>query len=240
MSFLDSIQRLLGNEMLVGTVENPQPYSPEEAARRKKRVEEMMMQQPQQKTGFLDSIKDFLMPTVSVQGKGTNFEDLSHLSDPVDEPSVPEMETVLPPKMPPKPQAQGNMWEQMGRTPSNPYSEQMQKAFGEQTPQFEGILRWGTPDDQGYMVNYGGENLDYNATGVNVNDDGSLDTGLFQINSNTFADFMKRKPERMAAYGITSYNDMKDPFKNMLMAKIIFDEQGQQAWYGSEYYRKRK
>lgn len=78
-----------------------------------------------------------------------------------------------------------------------------------------------------------GENGARNPRAENRNNDGSIDRGLFQINSNTFADFQRRKGDLMAQAGIRSYEDMFDPAKNAKMAKIIKDEQGWAAWYGA-------
>lgn len=76
------------------------------------------------------------------------------------------------------------------------------------------------------------ENGGYRPGAVNKNSDGSVDTGIFQINSNTFNDFMRRKKEQMNNLGINSYEDMTDIHKNALMAKLVRDEQGWGAWYG--------
>lgn len=65
-----------------------------------------------------------------------------------------------------------------------------------------------------------------------TNTDGSVDRGLFRINSNTFNDY-QRFPElnqQMQKYGINSWDDMKDPQKNAYMAKMIYDRQGWNAW----------
>lgn len=78
-----------------------------------------------------------------------------------------------------------------------------------------------------------GENQGRNPRAENRNNDGSIDRGLFQINSGTFADFQRRKGNLMAQAGIKSYEDMFDPAKNAKMAKIIHDEQGWNAWYGA-------
>lgn len=230
-----SLLSILGleKEPLSPLASNQQPYSEEERLARKKRMEEMLAQQPVEEESFLDKIKGFLSPPVSVSGVGTNIQDLSYLSDKPQKPVEP---------MEPKPmqESSSGSWEQYGRPASNPYSEQMKQVFGDKAEEFERILRWGNPDNSGYMVNYGGENLSFKADGTSrPNEDGSVDRGLFQINSNTFSDLMKRKPERLAAYGIKSYDDMLDPIKNMAVAKIIYEEQGTGAWYGSEQYRKR-
>lgn len=130
-------------------------------------------------------------------------------------------------------QPEDNEWSRVGRPPKNPYSDILKEVFGESADEMERVLRWGTPDDQGYGVNYGGENLSYDATHVNTNKDGSRDIGLFQINENTYNDFNRRNPQAIIAAGIKSYDDLFDPKLNARMAKIILDEQGFGAWYGA-------
>ena len=79
-----------------------------------------------------------------------------------------------------------------------------------------------------------GENGGWQATPTpNKNSDGTVDTGFMQINSATFNDFMRRKANLLRANGINSYADMNDPEKNIKMARIIYNEQGWNAWYGS-------
>jgi len=127
-----------------------------------------------------------------------------------------------------------NHWVQQSRPASNPYSNILQKVFGDEAPKFEQVLRWGQPTPGTSWGNgYGGENLSYDPQAEYQNDNGSLDRGLFQINSDTFDDFMKRKGDILKANGINSYDEMFDPYKNALMAKIIHDEQGFRAWYGA-------
>lgn len=79
----------------------------------------------------------------------------------------------------------------------------------------------------------GGENSTYNPMAVNNNRNGSTDVGLFQINSDTFNDFMRRVPKLLLASGITSYDQMYNPYLNAKMARIIYNQQGWDAWYGS-------
>lgn len=79
-----------------------------------------------------------------------------------------------------------------------------------------------------------GENPSHNPKPKDhVNKNGSLDRGLMQINSNTFKDFMRRKGKLLQSKGITSYEDMYDREKNLIMARIIWDEQGWKAWFGA-------
>jgi len=131
-------------------------------------------------------------------------------------------------------------WSMYGRPESNPYSDLIAEIFGPDSQNFEDILRWGTPDNQGYGINYGGENLDYNPTQVNYNDNGTRDIGLSQINEGTFNDYNNRRPDLMSQYGLqdVTYDQMVDPRLNLLMAKIIYDTQGPGAWYGGPMYRK--
>jgi hypothetical protein len=63
------------------------------------------------------------------------------------------------------------------------------------------------------------------------NKNGSFDVGAYQINSDTLADFMSRYPNTMKKMGVTSIEDMKDPRKNIQMAKLLQGEQGWGAWH---------
>lgn len=72
----------------------------------------------------------------------------------------------------------------------------------------------------------------YSPQAQGKNRDGSLDRGLMQINSNTFADYKRRMPGIMEQYGIKSYEDMYDMIKNIQMANLIRKYQGWDAWYG--------
>lgn len=92
---------------------------------------------------------------------------------------------------------------------------------------------FGEHAEEAYLT-LNGENGGWNPTVPdNKNNDGTLDRGLFQINSNTFNDFFRRKSKLLQANGINSYEDMYDPTKNAVMARIIYNEQGWNAWYGS-------
>ncbi len=77
----------------------------------------------------------------------------------------------------------------------------------------------------------GTENPQYEVNAHHHNKNGSVDTGLFQINSNTLADFLKRKPNSLKEIGVDSIEDLRDPLKNIQLAKLIFDEQGWDAWH---------
>jgi|YNPMSStandDraft_2_1061718.scaffolds.fasta_scaffold17307_2 hypothetical protein len=85
-----------------------------------------------------------------------------------------------------------------------------------------------------------GENASWNPKAININKDGSVDRGLFQINSNTFYDFKRRYPEKFKKYNINTFDDMDNPLKNALVAKMILDEQGYKAWYGAPSYLRNK
>lgn len=89
------------------------------------------------------------------------------------------------------------------------------------------------PEAENALRTLGGENSTYNPMAVNQNRNGSTDVGLFQINSDTFADFMNRVPKLLKANGITSYDQMYNPYLNAKMARIIYNQQGWDAWYGS-------
>lgn len=117
-----------------------------------------------------------------------------------------------------------------GQEVQNPYSREIAQAFGNEAQDAMRVLRYA--DESGKVK---GENTGFQ-TGTEVdipNNDGSIDRGLFRINSNTFADFMRRKGKLLAQYGIRTWDDMLNPQKNSFMAKIIKDEQGWKAWYAA-------
>lgn len=95
------------------------------------------------------------------------------------------------------------------------------------------------PGEQERGINTGpnrGENpsFGYGADMDAENPNGTIDRGLFRINSRHFQpDEMERRKAKLQAAGITGWDDMLDPVKNALMARIIFDEQGWKGWYAS-------
>lgn len=92
------------------------------------------------------------------------------------------------------------------------------------------------PNEKSRGVNTGpnvGENPLFQTKLDTPNSDGSIDRGLYRINSNTFADFMRRNPDLLLQNGISSWNDMLDPIKNMTMARIIMQGQGYKAFYAA-------
>lgn len=84
----------------------------------------------------------------------------------------------------------------------------------------------GTPNEVQQGFNHWGnrgENPDFRSDAVNINRGGSKDTGLFQINSDTFNGMMSNPywKSAMERRGITSYDQMNDPYKNALMGMLI-------------------
>ena len=111
-----------------------------------------------------------------------------------------------------------------------PYDKEIGGVFGDDWKDATRVLRY--TDEKGVIK---GENTGFQ-TGPEVdipNNDGSIDRGLYRINSNTFADFHRRKKSLLQKNGITSYRDMYEPTLNIKMAKIIYDEQGWGAWYAA-------
>lgn len=79
----------------------------------------------------------------------------------------------------------------------------------------------------------GTENPSYDPKAQYVNPGGrGTDIGIFQINTNTLTDFLRRHPKEFNKIGVDSPDDLYDPIKNIKVAKIIMDEQGWNAWYG--------
>lgn len=116
---------------------------------------------------------------------------------------------------------------EMKATPT-PFNDAIQKVFGDDWVNATNVLRW--LDDKGVVR---GENTQFDPSVTVKNKNGSEDRGLFQINSRTFEDFLRRKKDLLAENGIKSWDDMLNPEKNIKMAKIIYDEQGWKAWYGA-------
>ena len=78
-----------------------------------------------------------------------------------------------------------------------------------------------------------GENASFKPVVDATNTDGSVDRGLFRINSNTFNGVMAHPFWGKIArekFGINNWEDMNDPQKNAFMAKIIYERQGWGAW----------
>lgn len=100
------------------------------------------------------------------------------------------------------------------------------------------------PGEQERGVNLGpnaGENPLFNTTIDTTNDNGTIDRGLYRINSMHFfnpGEFNRRK-KLMQSVGIdvsspkAAWDDMKDQYKNMLMARIILREQGYKSFYAA-------
>lgn len=100
-------------------------------------------------------------------------------------------------------------------------------------------------DEQERGVNTGmnrGENPEFAVTNMDIpNGDGTIDRGLFRINSGTFDEMWNRTfngityplRSKMKKIGINSYADMENLEKNVKMAKLIYDEGGWRRWYAS-------
>jgi len=110
--------------------------------------------------------------------------------------------------------------QQQAMPQAGPYGSIISKYFGDQMPNALKTLQ--------------GENSAQNPRAENkYNSNGTVDRGLFQINSATFDDFMQRKGKQLRSMGINSFDDMFDPEKNAAMAKMIYDQQGWDGWYGA-------
>lgn len=112
-----------------------------------------------------------------------------------------------------------------------PYQEEINRYWQEKSNIANQILRYKNPATGEIL----GENTAYQAgRSVDIpNANGSIDRGLFRINSNTFLDFMERKSDILSQNGIYNWDDMLDPLKNAAMARIVYDEQGAGAWFAA-------
>ena len=107
------------------------------------------------------------------------------------------------------------------------YDQVINTTFGDEAENAKRVLK--RKQSSGKVV---GENT-IGKTGKEAdykNTDGSIDRGLFRINSRTFNDFQRRKRKVLETNGIYGWDDMLDPGKNTKMAKLIYDEQGFDAW----------
>jgi len=206
MSFIDYIRQFSKPKERVSPIVTPQQ-------------EEQYNPEPQ-KQNFLEQIKSLFDPqTIQWQASPEKIaEDKAKMQRTVDERYNESQKRFaeLQPQPTPTPT--------LAPTPEptqtgNPYSNMVAEIFGEDAPDFERVLM--------------GENASHNPQAVNKNDNGTEDRGIAQINENTFSDFQRRHPEELKKFEIESYDDMFDPLKNLIMAKMIFDEQGYDAFFGA-------
>lgn len=114
--------------------------------------------------------------------------------------------------------------------PRTPYDSIIEREFGSQAENAKRVLRY--KDKDGY---WHGENVHFQlGPEVDIsNSNGSIDRGLYRINSYTFAHYLRVNPEGLEQLGITSYKDMYDPELNIKMARVIYKYQGWCAWYAA-------
>ncbi len=109
-----------------------------------------------------------------------------------------------------------------------PFDSEIEQVWHEDACDAKRMLRW--TDSMGNVY---GENTMFQIVADSLQRNGSVDRGLFRVNSGTFDHYMRVRPELLNARGITSWEDMKTPLLNIRMAKIIYDVQGACAWFAS-------
>jgi hypothetical protein len=79
----------------------------------------------------------------------------------------------------------------------------------------------------------------YNPLAENINTNGTVDRGYFQINEATFNELMQKYPNTLRKMGVSSFDDMFDKRKNFAVAALLRskleDRAGKQpwtSWYG--------
>lgn len=98
-----------------------------------------------------------------------------------------------------------------------------------------------TGENTGFVTGKGWNDYNYNKDGsvkfitnpFTKEQEKSEDRGLFRINNATFYDLQRRKGKLLTDNGITSYEDMYDPDKNIIVAKMIQKEGGWKRWYAA-------
>lgn len=202
---------------------------------------------PQQRPNPLSSLAEF-GKSIAQPAKRSVSEFGRRITQPVtvasgsfDRPTQAASPTPTAPTPPPPTPAQ--KFTGMVKGSGGQYDDLLNKVFGGQAPQFRSMLSWGDSSTGGkWGVDYGGENLGFNPRAENKNKNGTLDRGLFQINSDTFAKLQANETwgPVVRASGINSFDDMFDPELNAKMALIIWKEReswdpkgGFAAWYGA-------
>ena len=166
------------------------------------------------------------MKSMQFQGQAPNMEEFSPAGAAPQQPQqpiVPQAEAAAPEPSPTMSEfSDTSQYRESGNFEIKPLpdsiSQEVQDTFGKEAGRAAVVM--------------GTENPEYDPTATYQNKgDAGQDTGLFQINSKTLEDFIRRKPKQVHEIGVTSVEDLKDPIKNIRMAKIIFSEQGWKAWY---------
>jgi hypothetical protein len=105
-----------------------------------------------------------------------------------------------------------------------------------ENPNFDTEIVSSNEDKDAYNAPYFAPSYNPIAEGDVLGSDGkyhSVDVGLWQINNRTFADYKRRMPKLLEKYGINTWEDLKDPYKNTVMAKIILQYEGVRAFNGA-------
>lgn len=108
-----------------------------------------------------------------------------------------------------------------------PFNQTIQEVFGDEWVNATRVLK----RKVGELTK--GENTQLNPNADYTNTNGSIDRGLFQINSDTFKDLQRRKGSQLKKTGANTFEDLYDPIINIKVAKIIYDEGGWDRWFGA-------
>jgi hypothetical protein len=197
---------------------------------------DLFTQRDESKDSFMDTIKSLFEPKEMEMKPGAGVEpevqrQLEAASN------VDEFGNIIPDKYadiyaeePQEPVE--DPWVAAGRPATNPHREDMENVFGPDTDAFEKLLRWGTPDDQPYGVNYGGENLSFDGTAEYTNTNGTIDKGLIQANEVTFNELKNQNPEFFKEAGLNSIKDLEDVRKNLIYTRLLESLRGM-VWFGA-------
>lgn len=111
---------------------------------------------------------------------------------------------------------------------STPFNKDIESTWGTESCNAKRILRFT------YKSKVYGENTRFITKDADrVQRNGSVDRGLYRINSDTFNWYMKVRPKVLLNNGISAWDDMLNPTLNIRMGKIIFDYQGYCAWFAA-------
>ena len=109
-----------------------------------------------------------------------------------------------------------------------PYDSEIEQVWGVEACNAKRVLRWLDVNGNVY-----GENGGFKPVVDVTQHDGSVDRGLFRINSNIFYDYMRAYPQLLHNNSIFKWDDMNDPVLNIRLAHIIWMYGTYCRWYAA-------
>jgi len=188
--------------------------------------------------GFGEKVKDYFAQPAVYEYKNDeaiSFKEAVPMSTPTPMPTqTPQVTPFAPPVKASEPEISSTPMPTV-TPPPTPYDDPISEAFGDEADNAKLVLKRTNPNGKTVGENTALDpSLDFGG-----NADGSIDRGLFQINSKTYEWLSNQNPDHPAEFhsqklkelGINSFEDLKDPVKNIKMAKYIYDVSGNWDWW---------